>query len=92
LLDKYVADKPRKSRSTISLDIIAIIEDIVTKNSTTRSYSCAAIAAEVATRLAVKKAVCAKSLYKVLKAKKYKSCKQTIKPGLTKEMKQARCD
>ncbi|PMD19983.1 hypothetical protein NA56DRAFT_705226 [Hyaloscypha hepaticicola] len=56
LLDKYVADKPRKSRSTISLDIIAIIEDIVTKNSTTRSYSCAAIAAEVATRLGVKKA------------------------------------
>jgi len=82
-----VADEPKKGRSTISLEIVAMIEDIVTKNQTTRSYLCGAIAAEVATRLGVKKAVCAKSVHKVLKAKKYKSCKQTTKPGLTMEIK-----
>ena len=46
--------------------------------------------AKVTTRLGVKKAICTKSVYKVLKAKKYKSCKQMTKPGLTKEMKAAR--
>lgn len=92
LLDAYVADEPRKGQSTISLNIIAMIEDIVTKNQMIRSYSCSAIAAKVATRLGVKKAVCAKSVYKVLKAKKYNSGKQTTKPRQTKEIKQARWD
>jgi hypothetical protein len=67
-----------------------MVKDIVTKNLITRSWSCGSIAVKVATRLGVKKSLCAKSVYKVLKVKKYKSCKQTTKPGLTKEMKQAR--
>jgi hypothetical protein len=58
-----VADEPKKGRSTISLEIVAMIEDIVTKNQTTRSYLCGAIAAEVATRLGVEKAVYAKCIY-----------------------------
>jgi hypothetical protein len=91
LLDAYVTDKRKPGRPLVlTLDIIKMIEDIVTRNSTTRSWSCGNITAEVATRLGVKKAICAKSVYKVLKAKKYKSCKQTTKPGLTKEMKAAR--
>jgi hypothetical protein len=65
-------------------------KDIVTKNLITRSWSCGSIMVEVATRLGVKKLICAKSVYKVLKAKKYKSYKQTTKPGLIKEIKHAR--
>jgi hypothetical protein len=76
-------------RPLIPLDITAMIEEIVTKNATTRSFSCSHIALQVATQLGVEKSVCAKSVYKVLKAKKYKSCKQTMKPGLMKEMKDA---
>jgi hypothetical protein len=67
-----------------------MVKDIVTKNLITRSWSCGSIMVEVATRLGVKKLICAKSVYKVLKAKKYKSYKQTTKPGLIKEIKHAR--
>ena len=91
LLDSYIADEHKPGRpSVLTLDIVQMIEDIVTKNSTIRSWSCGNIAAEVTTRLGVEKAIYAKSVYKVLKAKKYRSCKQTTKPGLTKEMKEAR--
>ncbi len=62
----------------------------MTKNSSTRSFSCGYIALEVALRLGVKKDLCAKSVYKILKAKGYRSCKQTTKPGLIKEIKDAR--
>jgi hypothetical protein len=90
-LNAYVADKYKPSRPLVlTLDIVQIVEDIVTKNLITRSWLYSSIAAEVATRLGVKKLIYAKSVYKVLKAKKYKSCKQTTKLGLTKEMKQAR--
>lgn len=90
LLDSYVADKPKAGRPPVSLNIITLIEEILVQNSTTRSFSCGHIAAEVATKLGVEKAVCAKTVYKVLKAKKYKSCKQTTKPGLTQAIKDAR--
>jgi hypothetical protein len=90
LLDSYIADKCKPGRpSVLTLNIIQMIEDIITKNSITRSWSCGNIAVEIATRLGVEKAIYAKSVYKVLKAKKYRSCKQTIKPGLTKEIKEA---
>jgi hypothetical protein len=91
LLDAYVTDKRKPGRpSILTLDLIQMVEDIVTKNSTTRSWSCGNITVKVAMRLGVKKSICVKTVYKVLKAKKYKSCKQTTKPGLTKEMKDAR--
>jgi hypothetical protein len=67
-----------------------MVKDIVSKNSTTKSWSCGAIALKIATRLRVEKFICAKSVYKVLKAKKYKSYKQTTKLGLINEMKKAR--
>ena len=47
----------------------------MTKNSSTRSFSCGYIALEVALRLGVKKDLCAKSVYKILKAKGYRSYK-----------------
>ena len=76
LLDSYMADKHKPGRpSVLTLDIVQMIEDIITKNSTTRSWSYGNITVEVATRLGVKKAIYAKSVYKVLKTKKYRSCK-----------------
>jgi len=66
-----------------------MIKNIITQNLTTKSWLYSNIVAKVAIRLRVKKAICAKSVYKVLKAKKYKSCKQTTKLGLTKETKDA---
>ncbi len=90
LLNSYMADERKPScPSVLTLNIIQIIEDIITKNLITRSQSYGNIAVEVATRLGVKKVIYAKSVYKVLKAKKYRSCKQTTKPGLTKEIKEA---
>jgi hypothetical protein len=91
LLNVYITDERKLGRPLIlTLNIVKMIEDIVTRNSMTRSWSCNNIAVEVTTRLGIKKAICAKSVYKVLKAKKYKSCKQMTKLGLIKEMKAAR--
>lgn len=86
----YIIDKPKLGRPSILIaDIIQMIKDIVTKNSITRSWSYRAIILEVAIRLGVEKSVYAKSVYKVLKAKKYKSCKLIIKPSLIDEIKKA---
>jgi hypothetical protein len=49
LLDSYVADEHKSGRPPIPLDITAMIEEIVTKNATTRSFSCSHIASQVAT-------------------------------------------
>jgi hypothetical protein len=82
---------PKPGRPSVLLtDIVQMVEDIVTKNSTTRTWSCGVITTEVATRMNVEKSICAKSVYKILKAKKYKSCKQTAKPGLIDKMKKKR--
>ena len=67
LLDASVADEPKKGRSTISLDIVAMIEDIVTKNQTTRLYLCCAIAAKVATRLVLRRLYVQKAYTEYLK-------------------------
>ena len=90
LLDSYVTDKPKPRRLAITLNIVTLVKEIIIKNSLTRSFSCGYIALEVTLRLGVKKDLCAKSVYKILKAKKYRSCKQTTKPGLTKEIKDVR--
>ncbi len=72
-----MADEPCPGRpSVLSADIVQMIKDVVTKNLTARTWSCGNTAVEVATRLGVEKSICAKSVYKVLKAKKCKSCKQ----------------
>jgi hypothetical protein len=91
LLDSYITNERKPGRpSVLILDIVQMIKDIIIKNSITRSWSCGNITAEIATRLGIEKAIYAKSVYKVLKAKKYRSCKQIIKPGLIKEIKEAR--
>jgi hypothetical protein len=74
-LDSYIADEPKASRPPITLNIITLIEEILVQNSTTRSFSYSYIVIEVATKLGIEKAICAKTIYKVLKAKKYKFCK-----------------
>jgi hypothetical protein len=85
-----MADKPKSGRPLIYINIANLIEEIIIKNSTLRSFSYSYIAAEVASKLGVEKDLYAKSVFKILKAKKYKSYKQIIKPGLIKEMKDAR--
>jgi hypothetical protein len=49
LLDSYIADKHKSGCLLIPLNIIAIIEEIVTKNAITRSFLCSHIALQVAT-------------------------------------------
>jgi hypothetical protein len=90
LLDVYVADAPKLGRLLMKQGLVELIEEVSLQNSTTCSCYCGAIAAEVSTRLGVQNALCVKIVYKVLKKKNYKSCKQTVKPGLTDQMKKDR--
>jgi len=90
LLDSYITDEPKPGRPLISLNLVAMVKEIITKNATIRSFLYSHITIKVATKLGVEKSIYAKTIYKVLKAKKYKSYKQTTKPGLIKEIKDAR--
>ena len=94
ILAIYVEDAPTKtSRKPTPQRIVDLILQIVTKNSTTRSYSCRRIAQEVhntSNQEGVK--ISASTVYQILTANGYKSCKQTVKPGLTDEMKKKRLE
>ena len=90
MLLKYIEDAPRSGRRPIAQSIRDLIIEIVTKNSTTRQYSTNRIAAEVSDSLEKRNAVSPRTVYKVLKEEGYGSCKPTVKPGLTDQMKKDR--
>ena len=61
----------------------------MTKNSTTQAWSCARISREASKSSIV---VSPSTVYRILKDNNYSSYKQTVKPGLTLDMKKARYD
>jgi hypothetical protein len=86
----HVADAKRTGRPPISIEAAKCIVQVVTKNSTTRGYSCAKIAREV--KKLGGHSVAPRTVYKILKDKGYSCCKLTVKPGLNKDIKKARYD
>ncbi len=86
--DAARSGRPRKATTAV---IDRIIE-VVTKNSTTRSWSSAWIAQEVRATPGIleKEHPSASTVYRVLRSKGYCVCKRTANPGLTKKQKDAR--
>jgi len=84
----HVEDAPRSGRPCLPLEVTQLVIQVVTKNSTTRGYSCAQIASEVEKLCGTK--ISPSSVYRTLKAEGYSVYKRTVKPGLKKEDKDAR--
>jgi len=87
---KYVDDLPRSGRPKVSTYITAVILTVLTRNSTTRGYSCRRIAQEVSSHLPGRQFVSASTVYRTLIAEGYGSYKRTVKPGLNDDNKKKR--
>ena len=87
---KYVDDLPRSGRLKVSTYITAAILTVLTRNSTTRGYSCRRIAQEVSSHLPGRQFVSASTVYRTLIAEGYGSYKRTVKPGLNDDNKKKR--
>jgi len=87
---RHVDDRPRSGRPRVSTYITAAILTILTRNSTTRGYSCRRIAQEVSSHLPGKQFVSASTVWRTLIAEGYGSYKRTVKPGLNQENKDKR--
>jgi hypothetical protein len=86
----YVDDLPRSGRPRVSTYITAGILTVLTRNSTTRGYSCRRIAQEVSSNLPGRQFVSASTVCRTLIAEGYRSYKRTVKPGLNQENKDKR--
>ena len=85
----HVDDAPHPGRPKTSTATALFIIEIMTKNSTTRGWSCARIAAEVSNTPGWQP-VSQRTVYRVLTENGYGVFKRTVKPGLTEEQKAAR--
>ena len=85
-----VDDSPRSGRPPINNEVRELILSILTRNSSTRGWSCARIASEVTSITSGVKSVSASTVYRVLTSEGYGVFKRTVKPGLTQEQKEAR--
>src|SRR5450432_2097678 len=74
----HIDDSSRSGRPNTSKEVIDLILETVTKNSTTRGWSCKRIAQEVS----LKSKVSISTVCKTLKENGYSSYKRTMKPGL----------
>jgi hypothetical protein len=90
ILLRYVEDDLKTGRPAITETVKDLIIKILVRNSSTRAYSCQRLAFEVGEKLGQEKAISARTVFTVLKKRGYGSCKQTVKPGLTKQMKKDR--
>ncbi len=86
----HVSDKPRSRRLTIPYSVHARVLKCVTRNPTTRQWSCAMIAGDVSVEPGFYTTVSPSTVYRVLKQNGYKSYKRTIKPRLNQEQIDAR--
>jgi hypothetical protein len=86
---EHVNNAPCSGRPTTSIATALFIIKTITKNSTTRGWLYARIAAEV-TGTPGRQPVSASTIYRVLTENGYGVFKRTVKPGLTEEMKKAR--
>jgi hypothetical protein len=89
---EHVEDRARSRRPGTSQEIIQLILKIVTRNSTTRGWSCARIAQEVydTEGITPKEVPSASTVYRILKKQGYSVYKRTVKPGLNQKQKDAR--
>jgi len=87
---RHVDDLPRSGRPRVSTYITAAILTILTRNSTTRGFSCRRIAQEVSSHLPGKQFVSASTVWRTLTAEGYGSYKRTVKPGLNEDNKAKR--
>jgi hypothetical protein len=86
----YINNLPRLGRPRVSIYITADILTILTRNSTTRGYSCRRIAQEVSANLPRRQFISASTVWRTLIAEGYRSYKRTVKPGLNQENKDKR--
>jgi hypothetical protein len=86
---EYVDDTSRLGRPKTSIATALFIIEIITKNSITRAWSCARITAKV-TGTPGRQAVSASTVYRIFTENGYSIFKRIVKPGLTKEAKDAR--
>ena len=89
---EHVDDAPRARRPKVSTATVGRIIAVVTRNSTTRGWSCARIAAEVSNTLGFNNSVSAPTVYRVLQQEGYSVYKRTVKPSLNDKQKKARLD
>jgi hypothetical protein len=80
---RHVTDASKSGRPPLLQEICDEVLKVVTKNSTTRMYSCLRIAKEVSKNLGKEDIVSASTVYRILKKNRYGNYKPTIKPGLT---------
>ena len=85
----HIDDAPWSGRLKISTATALFIVKTMTKNSTTRGWSCARIAAEVSNTPSWQP-VSQTTVWRALTDAGYGVYKRTVKPGLTQEMKAAR--
>ena len=90
LLLKHVTDILKSGRPPLSQEICDEVLRVVTKNSTSRMYSCQKIAEIVSENLGKEDIISTSSVYRVLKRNGYGNYKPTVKPGLTQKMKDDR--
>lgn len=86
---EHVDDAPRSGRPKISTALALFIMETMTKNSTTRGWSCRRIAQEVSSTPGWQ-SVSVSTVYRTLRSEGYGCFKRTIKPGLTDENKEQR--
>ena len=89
---EHVEDKVRSGQLPTSDKIVQLLLSIVTRNSTTRGWSCTRIAQEIyATDSITPEEVPSPStVYRILKKQGYRVYKRTVKPGLNQKQKDAR--
>ena len=85
----HVDDAPYPRRPKTSTATVLFIIETMTKNSTTRGWSCARIAAEVSSTPR-RQPVSQSTVYRVLTENGYSVFKRTVKLGLSNKMKKAR--
>lgn len=85
----HVEDAKRSGRPKTFQVVIDLIIATVTKNSTTREYSCAQIASKVSATPSIS-SVSASTVWRTLKAERYSMYKRTVKLGLNADQKKKR--
>jgi len=84
----HVEDALYPGRAKTPQNIIDLILKTVTRNSTTRTWSCNRIASEVSSNPDIP-SVSGMTVWRILKENGYSSCKRSVKPGLKLEDKVA---
>jgi transposase len=85
----HMEDAKRSGWPKTSQVVIDLIIATVTKNSTTHGWSCSQIAYSVSETPGIQP-VSASTVYRVLTTEGFSTYKRTVKPGLTKDQKDAR--